>query len=62
MRDLNFLISSLPKNIWNDGLNHLVFNFYFGTYPNYSDNDLGFNPGKSMIAWTSSSRQVFFNF
>uniref|UniRef100_A0A915N9M8 Exostosin GT47 domain-containing protein n=1 Tax=Meloidogyne javanica TaxID=6303 RepID=A0A915N9M8_MELJA len=25
----------------------------------YSSNDLGFNPGKAMIAWTSSSRQHF---
>ncbi|KAF7629234.1 hypothetical protein Mgra_00009256 [Meloidogyne graminicola] len=59
VRDLNSLIESLPQNIWNEGLNHLIFNFYSGTYPNYSDNDLGFNPGKAMIAWTSSSRQHF---
>nr|CAD2179906.1 unnamed protein product [Meloidogyne enterolobii] len=59
VKDLNSLISSLPKNIWNDGLNHLIFNFYSGTFPNYSSNDLGFNPGRAMIAWTSSSRQHF---
>nr|CAD2135029.1 unnamed protein product [Meloidogyne enterolobii] len=59
VKDLNSLISSLPKNVWNNGLNHLIFNFYSGTFPSYSSNDLGFNPGKAMIAWTSSSRQHF---
>ncbi|XP_014884235.1 exostosin-1-like [Poecilia latipinna] len=44
-------IHSLPT--WNDGRNHLIFNLYSGTWPDYTE-DLGFEVGQSMLAKASA--------
>ncbi|VDN18754.1 unnamed protein product [Gongylonema pulchrum] len=56
---VNELIASLPSEIWNSGRNHIIYNLYHGTYPNYSDHDLGFNTGYAIIARASANAQVF---
>uniref|UniRef100_A0A0K0EEE8 Exostosin domain-containing protein n=2 Tax=Strongyloides stercoralis TaxID=6248 RepID=A0A0K0EEE8_STRER len=55
VRDIDSQIAKLPKEIWNDGKNHLIYNFYHGTYPDYADHNLGFNYSKAMIARSSFS-------
>ena len=40
---------------WRNGLNHLVFNLYSGTWPDYNGNSLGFDLGMAMLAKASLS-------
>jgi len=41
---------------WRGGVNHVVFNLYSGTWPDYNENGLGFDVGKAMLAKASISR------
>lgn len=36
-------------DLWDGGRNHLIFNLYAGTWPDYDTSDLGFDTGKSAI-------------
>lgn len=53
VRNLRARVSALEPT-WNGGRNHLVFNLYAGTYPDYED-DLGFDTGQAMLAKASAS-------
>ncbi|GMR32465.1 hypothetical protein PMAYCL1PPCAC_02660 [Pristionchus mayeri] len=59
VRDVSSLIGNLPPQIWNGGTNHLIFNLYHGTYPDYAAEHLGFDTGNAIVARASSSAQNF---
>ncbi|KAK5978743.1 Multiple exostose [Trichostrongylus colubriformis] len=59
VREVDRYISSLPVEVWNKGMNHIIFNLYHGTFPDYSDHNLGFNTMKAMIARASPSLQNY---
>lgn len=44
---------------WNGGRNHVVFNLYSGTWPDYAEDALGFDPGQAVLAKASSSAARF---
>jgi len=44
---------------WRGGVNHVVFNLYSGTWPDYNENGLGFDVGKAILAKASISRLHF---
>lgn len=47
-------IAALPH--WNGGINHVIFNLFSGTWPDYSE-DLLFNTGKAILAKASMSME-----
>ncbi|NXW44098.1 EXT1C protein, partial [Nyctiprogne leucopyga] len=49
-------IHSFP--LWNGGRNHLIFNLYSGTWPNYTE-DLGFDIGQAILAKASFYTENF---
>ncbi|GMT32990.1 hypothetical protein PFISCL1PPCAC_24287 [Pristionchus fissidentatus] len=59
VRDVSALISSLPSEIWNGGTNHVIFNLYHGTFPDYAAEHLGFDTGRAIVARASASAQNF---
>ncbi|XP_048364556.1 exostosin-1 [Sphaerodactylus townsendi] len=48
----------LSLHLWNNGRNHLVFNLYSGTWPDYTE-DVGFDIGQAMLAKASISTENF---
>ncbi|NWX93411.1 EXT1C protein, partial [Nothoprocta pentlandii] len=45
-------------SLWNGGRNHLIFNLYSGTWPNYTE-ELGFDIGQAMLAKASFYAENF---
>ncbi|XP_008430332.1 exostosin-1b-like [Poecilia reticulata] len=56
VHNLKAKIQSLP--LWNEGKNHIIFNLYSGTWPDYTE-DLGFDIGFAMLAKASISTENF---
>lgn len=53
VRNLQSRIQRLP--FWNNGLNHVIFNLYSGTWPDYAENGLDFDSGMGILAKASVS-------
>lgn len=53
VRNLQSRIQKLP--LWNDGINHIIFNLYSGTWPDYVENSLDFDYGMAILAKASMS-------
>ncbi|XP_071325590.1 exostosin-1a-like [Trachinotus anak] len=56
VHNLRAKVQSLP--LWNGGKNHIIFNLYSGTWPDYTE-DLGFDIGLAMLAKASISTENF---
>ncbi|XP_010161555.2 exostosin-1c-like, partial [Antrostomus carolinensis] len=56
VRNVDEKIHSFP--LWNGGRNHLIFNLYSGTWPNYTE-DLGFDIGQAILAKASFYTENF---
>lgn len=57
-------VHNVPSKIvklkhWNNGKNHIVFNLFSGTWPNYLEEDLGFDTGQAILAKASMSVNHF---
>ncbi|XP_014663423.1 PREDICTED: exostosin-1b-like [Priapulus caudatus] len=46
------------NKLWNNGINHVIFNLYSGTFPDYIE-DLGFDKGLAILAKASISEANF---
>ncbi|XP_076865191.1 exostosin-1b [Brachyhypopomus gauderio] len=56
VHNLKTKVQNLP--LWSNGRNHLIFNLYSGTWPDYTE-DLGFDIGRAMLAKASISTENF---
>ena len=56
VRNMQSRLEALPT--WAGGTNHIVFNLYSGTWPDYTE-DLGFDIGKAMLAKASISTENY---
>ena len=56
IKGLQEKLDALP--LWNGGTNHLVFNIYSGTWPDYTE-ELSFDIGKAMLAKASVPTSTF---
>lgn len=57
VRNVPSRLQRLPY--WNNGRNHVIFNLYSGTWPDYAENSLGFDTGEAILAKASMSvRQI----
>lgn len=56
IHNLKAKVQALP--LWNGGKNHIIFNLYSGTWPDYTE-DLGFDIGHAMLAKASISTENF---
>ncbi|XP_051948799.1 exostosin-1b [Xyrauchen texanus] len=56
VHNLKTKVQSLP--LWNNGRNHLIFNLYSGTWPDYTE-DLGLDIGQAMLAKASIGTENF---
>ena len=57
VRNLHGKVQQLSS--WNGGSNHVVFNLFSGTFPDYSETDLGFDYGKAILAKASMSDGIY---
>lgn len=55
VRNVPSRLQRLPY--WNNGKNHLIFNLYSGTWPDYEEHMLGFDAGEAILAKASMSVQ-----
>lgn len=57
VRNVPSRLQRLPY--WNNGRNHVIFNLYSGTWPDYAENSLGFDTSEAILAKASMSvRQI----
>lgn len=56
VRNVPSRLQRLP--FWNNGRNHLIFNLYSGTWPEYKEDSLGFDTGEAILAKASMSEQL----
>ncbi|KAK4301959.1 hypothetical protein Pmani_025928 [Petrolisthes manimaculis] len=56
VRNMPNRIQRLP--LWNNGQNHIIFNLYSGTFPDYAE-DLGFDVGRAILAKASIAYENF---
>lgn len=55
VRNVPSRLARLPY--WNNGRNHVIFNLYSGTWPDYAEHSLGFDSGEAILAKASMSIQ-----
>lgn len=55
VRNVPSRLARLPH--WNNGRNHVIFNLYSGTWPDYVEHSLGFDTGEAILAKASMSIQ-----